>query len=118
MRVKLDENVTVIVKDLLVEFGHDVETVGDQSMSWASDPQLLKTCQVERRLLVTFDVGFGDVRACPPAEHAGVVLLRLRDQQPQATLNVLRRFLVSRDLAQLEHALCVVTEDRIRIRHT
>ena len=69
------------------------------------------------RLLITFDVGFGDVRAYPPSEHAGIVLLRLRDQQPQATLDVQRRFLPSQDLTQLEHSLCVVAEDRVRIRH-
>lgn len=117
MKVKLDENISAVAKDLLVEFGHDADTVADEDMAGASDPQLFKTCQVERRLLITFDIGFGDVRAYPPSEHAGIVLLRLRDQQPQATLDVVRGFLLSQDLTQLDRSLCVVTNDRIRIRH-
>jgi hypothetical protein len=32
---------------------------------------------------VTFDVGFGDIRAYPPAGHHGIIVLRLRDQQPR-----------------------------------
>ncbi|MPZ87557.1 MAG: hypothetical protein GEU81_05670 [Nitriliruptorales bacterium] len=115
MKIKLDENISVAAKDLLTDFGYDTDTVTDEGMTGASDPQF-KTCQAEHRLLVTFDVGFGDVRAYPPADHHGIVLLRLRDQQPQAVLDVLRRFLLSHDLAQLDHCLCVVTDDRVRVR--
>jgi len=117
VKVKLDENISAQARDLLVEFGYDADTIADEDMAGAPDPQLFKTCQVEQRLLIAFDVGFGDVRAYPPSDHAGIVLLRLRDQQPQATLDVLRRFLLSQDLMQLDHSLCVVTEDRVRIRH-
>lgn len=117
MKVKLDENISAVAKDLLAEFGYDADTVADEGMAGVSDPHLFKTCQVEQRLLITFDIGFGDVRVYPPAQHAGIVLLRLSDQQPQATLDVLRRVLLSQDLAQLDRSLCVVTEDRVRIRH-
>lgn len=67
-------------------------------------------------MLITFDLGFGDVRVYPPSEHAGIVLLRLRDQQPDATLQALRDLLATRDLADLPHRLTVVTEDRVRVR--
>lgn len=44
-------------------------------------------------MLVTFDLGFGDIRAYPPASHSGVVLLRLADQRPDVVADVLGRFL-------------------------
>ena len=35
-------------------------------------------------MLVTFDLGFAEVRAYPPGTHPGVLALRLSDQQPAA----------------------------------
>lgn len=43
------------------------------------------------------------------------MLLRLRDQQPDATLQALRGLLATRDLAALEQRLAVVTDDRVRL---
>ena len=67
-------------------------------------------------MLVTFDVGFGNLRAYPPGTHNGIVLLRLADQRPDATLDVLRRFLIGHALDDLAGALIVVSDDRVRIR--
>jgi hypothetical protein len=117
VKVKLDENISAVARDLLVEFGYDADTVADEDMAGGPDPQLFKTCQVERRLLITFDVGFGDVQAYPPGEHAGHRPAGPPRPATEATLDVLRRFLLSQDLTQLGRALCVVTEDRVRIRH-
>jgi hypothetical protein len=55
------------------------------------------------------------VRAYPPASHYGIIVLRLHDQHPQAVLDVLRRLLAT-DIDHLAGRLCVVTEDRVRIR--
>lgn len=116
MRVKLDENVTAHAKLLFTAAGHDVETVPDEGMTGVSDAQLLERCAQEGRLLVTFDVGFGDVREHPPGSHAGILLLRLHDQQPQTTIDVLRRVLGAHDLSALARAVVVVTDETVRIR--
>lgn len=73
-------------------------------------------CLAERRLLITFDVGFGDVRSYPPSWHVGIVLLRLADQTPAAVLDVVARFLQEHDLDALTGQLAVVSEDRVRLR--
>ncbi len=116
MRVKLDENVTIAARDLLRAAGHDADTVPDEGLTGAVDDRLLTTCIAEGRMLVTFDVGFGDLRAHPPGQHAGIVLLRIRDQQPETTLAVIRRFLDEHDLDVLAGALVVVSDESVRIR--
>lgn len=116
MKVKLDENITVAAKDLFEAHGHQCETVADEGLTGAADAKLIERCRSEQRMLVTFDLGFGDVRSYPPAEHTGIVLLRLRDQQPGATLRALRGLLAARDLARLRQRLTVLTEDRMRVR--
>lgn len=67
-------------------------------------------------MLVTFDLGFGDVRTYPPASHSGVVILRLADQRPDAVADVLRRFVADYDLDALSGHLVVVTESLVRLR--
>lgn len=116
MKVKLDENVTAAAKRLFETHGHQCDTVADEELTGAPDAKLIDICRSEQRTLITFDLGFGDVRIYPPAEHAGIVLLRLRDQQPDATLRALRGLLAARDLADLGQRLTVVTEDRVRVR--
>lgn len=116
MKIKLDENVTVAALDLFASFDHQAHSVHDEAMTGAPDLELLDVCRREDRLLVTFDLGFGDLRAHPPGTHRGVVLLRLPDQQPDAVLAVLRRLLKSHDLDQLTRCLVVVTNERVRIR--
>lgn len=118
MRIKLDENITVLAADVLSRAGHhDVHSVPDEAITGAPDAALWSVCQREHRMLVTFDLGFGDVRSYPPGTHYGVVLLRLTDQQPDVVLDVLRRFLATHDLDALAGCLVVVDDHRVRIRH-
>jgi predicted nuclease of predicted toxin-antitoxin system len=118
VRLKVDENVTTAAVPLLAEYGHDVDTVPAERLTGATDATLIEACRAEERMLVTFDVGFGDVRTYPPQSHPGIVLLRIADQRPDSTLDVLRRFLASHSLDELHNALVVVSDDRVRIRRT
>lgn len=114
--VKLDENVTVIAKELFAVAGYDVDSIPEEGLTGAADERVLSACVREGRWLVTFDVGLGDLRTHPPGSHPGILLLRLRDQQPDSTLNVLRRVIAEHDLSRLTGALVVVSEDSVRIR--
>ncbi|MBA3621394.1 MAG: DUF5615 family PIN-like protein [Euzebyales bacterium] len=69
MRIKLDENVTVAAKAPLTAAGHQVDTVADEGLTGTPDPALLDVCRREQRLLITFDVGFGDLRVPAPGSR-------------------------------------------------
>jgi predicted nuclease of predicted toxin-antitoxin system len=62
MRFKVDENLPPDTKALLEELGHDVLTVWDQQIRGAKDPRLAEVCRAEQRILLTFDLSFGDIR--------------------------------------------------------
>jgi uncharacterized membrane protein len=51
-----------------------------------------------------------------PEVHRGVILLRLRDQQPDHVVSVLQRLAEQHDLDSLVGCVVVVTEALIRIR--
>lgn len=116
MRLKLDENITVAAKDPLVALGHDVDTVADEDLTGRPDPDVLAAAVTDERALVTCDLGFGDPRTYPPGNHRGVILLRLRDQQPDNVVSVLQALAKNHDLDELAGCVVVVTEGLIRIR--
>jgi hypothetical protein len=73
-------------------------------------------CRAELRALLTFDLGFGDIRQYPPEQHPGVVVLRLASQSRVHTLGVMRRLLPLIETMPLAGRLWVVTEREIRVR--
>jgi predicted nuclease of predicted toxin-antitoxin system len=78
VKVKLDENITAAAKALIAEHGHEVDTIVDERLTGAADSVVIEACRSDERMLVTFDVGFGDVRVYQPGSHNGIVLLRAR----------------------------------------
>lgn len=116
MRVKLDENVPHSATAVFAAAGHDTHTVADEDLVGRPDADVWNACVDERRMLVTFDLGFGDVRMYPPASHSGVVVLRLSDQRPAVVADVLGRFVADYDLDTLSGHLVVVTDSLVRLR--
>ncbi|MDD2717502.1 MAG: DUF5615 family PIN-like protein [Candidatus Wallbacteria bacterium] len=60
MKFKIDENLPVEIADLLIEAGHDAETVPSEQLQGISDSNLLKICSGENRALLTLDTDFGN----------------------------------------------------------
>ena len=91
MRFKVDENLPVEVAELLREAGYDATTVLEQRHGGSADPRLAALCQRESRVLVTLDLDFADIRAYPPAEFPGLIVLRLGRQDKPYVLSVVTR---------------------------
>lgn len=54
-----------------------------------SDARLLERCRDDARCLVTLDAEFANPLLYPPAEHRGVVLLRLAARNDRAAILLL-----------------------------
>ena len=116
MRFKVDENLPAEAADLLAGAGYDASSVLDQDLRGARDRDLAALCQGEERVLVTLDLGFGDIRAYPPQSYPGIIVLRLARQDALQVLQTLDRLLRVLDHQSPEGALWVVEADRIRVR--
>ena len=116
MRFKVDENLPLEVAEVLRQSGHDAVTVLEQQRSGSADAHLAALCQQERRALVTLDMDFADIRAYPPADFSGMIVLRLGRQDKPHVLDVLRRLLQVLSGELLDGTLWIVEENRIRIR--
>jgi len=71
---------------------------------------------MEGRALLTLDRGLGDIRAYPPAEYLGIVVLRARNQEIDTLLSLVRRLIALLGTHPLVGTLWIVDERRVRIR--
>jgi len=115
VKIKLDENIPHRVADAFTRAGHQVDTVLDEGLGGAEDPDVLAAAGTTGRLLVTLDRGLGDVRAYPPGSHAGVLVLRPADQSA-ASVETLVHQLLTGDLEALEGTIAVAQPGLLRIR--
>ena len=116
MKFKVDENLPIEVADLLASVGYDALTVFDQKLVGEDDRRILDVCQAERRILITLDLDFSDVRSYPPQQSPGLVVLRLHRQDKSYVLETIKRVIPLLEQEEIEHRLWIVEENRIRVR--
>lgn len=113
MKLKLDENLGDLGRNLLMAQGHDMSTVTAHSMSDSPDVALDEACRSEQRVLATLDRDFGEVLRFPPEDSAGTAILDCRG--PLSPGTILARI---EELAveQIAGRLWFVEPGRVRIR--
>lgn len=116
VKLKTDENLPDSAAALLRAAGHDVTTALVEGLGGAADPQVAAVCRGEARALVTLDRGLGDIRAYPPVDYHGIVVLRTHDQEIDTILALVRRLVPLLETQSLAGALWIVDERRVRIR--
>lgn len=118
MRCKLDENLPSDAADLLSEAGHDAISVLAQGLGGDRDTVIAAACAAENRILITADTDFADIRAYPPRESPGIVVLRLRSQRKDWVLRAVRQLSRVLENESPRQRLWIVEEDRIRVRES
>jgi len=116
MRFKTDENLHPEVAEFFQEQGHDATTVWDERLRGSSDARIIDACRIEKRALLTLDAGFGDLRAYPPGNYFGIVVLRLEKQSRKHVLSLLPKVLELVKTEPVEKRLWVVDERAVRVR--
>lgn len=116
MNFKLDENMPVEAADLLRAVGHDATTVFDEDLAGADDKAIAARVVVEGRALITTDLDFADIRAYPPREYCGIIVIRGKRQDKSFLLERVRHLLGLLQTEPLTQALWIVTPYRVRIR--
>ena len=116
MLFKVDENLHADAAELLRKAGYDAMTVFDQGLRGRKDIEIADVCRIEQRAIVTLDLDFSDIRQFPPAEYAGIIVLRLLDKSRPSILRTLGLVLPLLKVEPLVGYLWIVEEDRVRIR--
>lgn len=117
MRFLADMGVSMRVVDHLRSLGHDIFHLREKQLHRMPDGDIFQLAHAENRVVLTFDLDFGEILAGSAGKIVSVILFRLHDTR---TENVIVRLIKALADAQpdLEQGAIVVVEDgRHRIRH-
>jgi predicted nuclease of predicted toxin-antitoxin system len=115
MLFKIDENLPVEIATILSRAGYDAMTILDQNMVGHPDTEVIKVCYGERRVLMTLDLDFSDIRTYPPRDHAGILVLRPRSQSKSAVEELVIQLLPLLQTESLTGKLWIASEHWLRV---
>ena len=69
--------------------------VSAQKLGALKDPEVVNLAQKQKRVIVTFDLDFGELYHAKSDKPAGIIVLRLQDQTVESVNQVLQKFLLN-----------------------
>ncbi len=118
MKFLLDANMPRSALHAFVDAGHEASHVRELGLGDASDGEIDQFALTRSLVLVTRDTDFCDIRAYPPANSPGRLVLRVPDTSVASDIATLvRRFLLDPNMAeQLPGHLAILDTTRVRFR--
>jgi predicted nuclease of predicted toxin-antitoxin system len=118
VKFKVDENLPAEAAVILRGAGFAADTVGEENLSGAGDEVIASASSSENRILVTLDLDFANIRAYPPGEHSGIVVLRIKRQDKPSVLAHVQRLIAVLEQRNPTGELWIVDGNRIRFRQS
>ena len=112
----LDQDVYTITASFLKEAGLDVVTVAQLGLSRASDKEILRTAQLQGRILVTRDRDYGNL-VFVQSLGSGVIYLRILPSTASTVHDELMRVIHKYSYQELSKAFVVVEVNGHRYRN-
>lgn len=116
MRFLADMGISPGTVQYLRQMGHDASHLTEGRRQRLEDSDILVLASQESRILLTHDLGFGDLLAASGQNLPGVVIFRLKDMRPDNVNRHLELALAAHGEALTAGAILSVSERRIRRR--
>ena len=116
MRFLLDVNRPPAFADRLNAEDHDAVHVLAAGYGNLSDREIFERAAADKRVVVTFDLDFGEIVGANKDPGSGVILLRLKRARGSYLWDRLRVAIAEAGNAMDEGAIVLVEDARIRIR--
>ena len=84
MRFLADMGVSMSTVRGLRRLGHEVVHLREEGLMRMEDPDIVRKARAEDRIIITFDLDFGEILALSRSASPSVVLLRVRNATPEA----------------------------------
>jgi predicted nuclease of predicted toxin-antitoxin system len=116
MRFLADAGVSPQTVQFLQQLGHEAIHVRTLGLQRASDSELVDRARTDSRVVITFDLDFGEILALGILDKPSVILFRLADERPAAVNQRLFAVLAERVADLKAGALILVEDTRYRVR--
>ena len=117
MRFLADMGVDVRVVHWLREQGHDAVHLRDEGLLRLPNGQIFEKAADEQRVVLTFDLDFGEIAALIGSHDVAVILFRLHNTRASHVIARLEAVLKASATALHRSAVVTVEESRHRIRY-
>lgn len=116
MRIFADESVWEITREFVRQHGHDLATVEERGLAGAADEIVMAQALSEGRALLSRDLDFSNILLYPPADHLGIIVLRIKPQTTDEVHRVLASVLAYFNQVSIQQALVIVDHNKFRER--
>lgn len=114
-RILADECIHLDLANVLRQVGLDVLTVDEARLSGASDQAVFRAAVKKKRILLTFDRGFGDIFRFDISSSFGVVIILIGQMTRRETVDLPLAFFSFQKGRSLAGKLAIIGKRRIRI---
>ena len=116
MRFLADMGVDVRVVEWLRQQAHNAKHLRDEGLERSPDSEIFAKAVNENRVVLTFDLDFGEIAALTKGRKASVILFRLHNTRTPHVIERLAAVLGDSAEALETGAVVVVEESRHRVR--
>ena len=114
-RFLLDANISPETAIFMRSLGYEAKSLIEEDLGGLDDETVAKIVRKEKRVLITFDLDFGEMYYFSSKQKFSVVVLRLADQRVENVNYILEKFLTSRQGIFKNKILAVLSEAGVRI---
>ena len=116
MRFLADMGIAPQIVEFLKSLGHDATHLREQSLHRLPDHEIFQKAQDERRVLLTFDLDFGEIAALAGTRTVSVIVFRLANTRTENVLKRLEAVLEECGDTLTQGVVVSVEEARHRVR--
>jgi len=109
--------VSIRVVDWLREQGHEVVHLREEGLQRLPNGEIFTKAVSEKRIVLTFDLDFGEIAAIAKGEKTSVVVFRLHNTRTFHVINRLSAVLEESTEALKKGSVVIVEESRHRVRY-
>jgi predicted nuclease of predicted toxin-antitoxin system len=87
VRFVIDEDMPRSTGRVLQSQGHEVKDIRDHGLRGANEEAIFRFAQTNRSVLITGDLGFGNILHFPIGSHFGIVVIRFPNEMATGEMN-------------------------------
>lgn len=114
MKFLLDMGISPKSADFLRRLDHDAVHLLDEGLGKLPDPDILEKARFEERVLLTHDLGFGELVAASGTQLPSVIIFRLNNMKPERVNRYLHEIIFKHQAALIQAVIISVSEEKIR----